>query len=146
MKSQSEILQERIILLENRQLEEITLLKEQLHDTLESLKPINLLKNTIHNVSSSPELKEDLISNAIGLTTGYISRKIILGTAHNPITKIMGAVLQFTIGNLVAKNSDTIKAVGEVLLNKISNRITESKHSSLENEINNSLARQMSDY
>lgn len=146
MKSQAEVLRERISLLESRQTHELSFLKEQIHQTYESFKPINLLKSTFHEVKTSPDLKDDMLNNVIGLTTGYISKKIILGTAHNPITRLLGNMLQFTVGNFVAKNSETIKAVGEVVIRKIFESISKSKHTSLEVSINKSVGEQMKDY
>jgi hypothetical protein len=128
MKSQTDILKERIAFLESQKAFELANLKEQMQENLVLLKPVNILKNTLKDLSSSPDLGKNLINNAIGLTTGYISKKIILGTSHNPVTRILGNMLEFTIGNYVAKNSETIKAVAEVLLNKISRRFIKTEH------------------
>lgn len=119
MKNEATTLKEKIALLENRQAIELYTLREQIHVTYESLKPLNLLKNTIEEVSSSSDLKDNILNNVIGLTTGYISKKVLIGSTHNPIKRLAGMLLQFTIGKVAAKHSDTIKAIGEVAFRRI---------------------------
>lgn len=46
-KDQTQVLNETILYMQNKQATELYLLKEQFHITLESLKPINLLKSTV---------------------------------------------------------------------------------------------------
>ena len=99
--------------------EELILLRSQFHVTYESLKPINLIKHTFKEVSSSTEIKESMLNNVIGLTTGYFSKAILIGSSANPIKKILGALLQFTVATLVAHNAESIKTVGKVVLDKL---------------------------
>ena len=98
---------------------ELVLLKDQFHLTYESLKPINLIKHTFQEVSSSTEIKEGLLNNAIGLTTGYLTKAVLIGSSANPIKRIFGTLLQFAVATLVARNSDSIKSIGNVVLNRI---------------------------
>lgn len=128
-KNETDTLNETIILLQNKQAEELKLLKEQFHLTYETLKPINLIKSSFHEVTSSPspDIKNNLLNNVIGLTTGYLSKKIIVGASNNPIKKILGALLQFTIANVVSKHSDAIKSVGGNLLHRILKRSSETQ-------------------
>jgi hypothetical protein len=120
-KSQTDALSERIVLLQNKQAEQLIILREQFYITYESLKPLNLIKNVLHEVASSPALKNNLLNNVIGLMTGYLSKKVLIGTSHNPIKKILGAFLQFAIANLVSKHSENIKSAGEYVLQRILN-------------------------
>ena len=122
MTNHSTLLEERIASLEDRQRQEIAVLKEQALDTYESIKPVNLLKNTLKGFSSQPDLKGNILDGAIGLATGYLIKKLLVGTSHNPIKKIAGTLFQVAITTLVAKNSSKIKAVGEVLLKHLFNR------------------------
>lgn len=46
-KNETDTLNQTIISLQNKQAQELKSLKEQFHLTYESLKPINLIKNTI---------------------------------------------------------------------------------------------------
>jgi len=101
---------------------ELILLREQFHLTYESLKPINLIKHTFKEASSSTEIKEGILSNVVGLTTGYFTKAILIGSSANPIKKILGTLLQFTVATLVAQNSDSIKSIGKVVMDKLFKR------------------------
>jgi hypothetical protein len=55
----TERLKESIRLLEMKQQEEGKILKEQLRITYESLKPVNLIKSSLKEITSSMEIKND---------------------------------------------------------------------------------------
>jgi hypothetical protein len=98
---------------------ELILLRNQFHLTYESVKPINLIKHTFKEVSSSAEIKDGMLNSVIGLTTGYFTKAILLGSSANPLKKIVGTLLQFTVATLVAQNSDSIKSIGKIVLDKL---------------------------
>ena len=95
------------------------LLKQQFYITYESFKPVNLLKNTLNEVISSPNLIDNIISTLVGLSTGYLSRKIVVGTSGNVFRKLMGSVLQFGVTNIIAQHPDTIKSVGQFVIEHV---------------------------
>lgn len=107
-------------LLKDKQAEQFVLLREQFYITYESLKPLNLIKSTFRDLGSDSDVKKDLIGGAIGLATGFLSKKVIMGATHNPITYILGNIIQFAVGSLVSRNSDKIIKSGEHLLHQIS--------------------------
>lgn len=90
-------------------------LKEQLHLIHESLKPVNMIKSTLQEVSSSPYLIDNILGATMGLASGYISRKLIVGGSHNIFRKLLGSVLQFGITNVVAQHTDPIKTAGQYI-------------------------------
>ena len=81
-------------------------LKDHMHILLESLKPANILKNTIHEVQESTELKHNLFKVALGLGAGYFSRKLIIGKSAGLLKKALGTALQYGITNFVAKKNE----------------------------------------
>lgn len=97
------------------------LLKEQLKSTVENLKPVNLIKTTLRNLTTSPSLKDNLLDTTISLLAGFLSKKIIVGNTHNPIKQILGTVLQMGVTNVVSRNTSDIKSS---VLNIIKNFIT----------------------
>ena len=117
--NQTDALNKAIILLQHKQTQELIALKEQLQLSYETLKPINLIKNILHEVALSPDIKNNLVNNIIGLTTGYLSKKVLVGASHNPIKRVFGTVMQFAIANVVSKHSGTVKAVVEMLVHRI---------------------------
>ena len=95
------------------------LLKQQLHTTYESFKPANLLRNTLHDLSSSSNLIDDILGTAVGLATGLVSNIIFKGLAGAGFKKVINPVLQSGVTNFVAKNSASLRSVGEILLLRI---------------------------
>jgi len=95
------------------------LLEKQVYITYESLKPVNLLKSTLKDLSSSPYLIENIVGSAVGIATGYVSKRIVVGASANIFKKLVGTILQFGVTNLVAKNSDTIKSVSQYIFQLI---------------------------
>lgn len=105
--------------LEIRQKEEKILLKEQLVETYESLKPSNILTNIIKDLTSSENLKNEFINTAVAVTTGFITKKVIVGKSNSQALKLVGLALQFGITTLISKNYDTIKEVVAQFINRM---------------------------
>ena len=115
-------LREAILQLEIKRAEEGKALHEQFKLVYESMKPINLIKNTFKEVAASPDLKDSLVNTSVGLTAGYISKKLFEGLSNNPIRKFAGSALQFGIMNIVAKNPEVVKSFGQKILKMIRSR------------------------
>ena len=105
--------------LELQQANELILLKEQFNKTSESLKPINLIKSTFKNAVSSPDLKTDVFNTVIGLVTGVVAKKLMIGKTINPFKKLLGIIVEMTVANKVAKNADEIKSTGSTIFKKL---------------------------
>ena len=117
--NETDSLQESIIATQKLRGYQQELLKEQFHAACESIKPINLIKSTFRDMTKSPDIKKDVISSAVGLGTGFLSKKLFVGKSHSFVKKGIGTVIEFAIANLVSKNTDGIKAVGSTLLQRI---------------------------
>jgi len=101
-----------IQLLEVEQADKGQLLKEEFFDALESLRPANLLRRTVNDIASSPYLIDNILGTAMGLVSGFISRKIVLGSSGNKLRKLIGHVLQFGVTNFVALHPGVVKTIG----------------------------------
>lgn len=99
-------LKEAIQLLKLKQADDLFELKEHYYYTYESLKPVNIIKKTLGNIAHSSEFKGNLLSTVIGLSTGYLTKKVLIGSSHNPVKKILGTLLQFVITNVVVKRTE----------------------------------------
>ncbi|HBL76231.1 MAG: hypothetical protein A2W90_09950 [Bacteroidetes bacterium GWF2_42_66] len=91
------------------------LLKEQVYLTYESLKPANLIRNILQEISSSPDMADNILSTTVGLASGYISKKIVVGGSANIIRKLLGSLLQLGVTTIVAQHPDTIKSIGQFI-------------------------------
>jgi hypothetical protein len=77
MKNETDALNEQIIVLENKRNMQLRLLTEQFHISYESLKPINIIKSAFREVTSSPDLKKNVVNTAIGIGTGTITKNLL---------------------------------------------------------------------
>lgn len=94
-------------------------LKMQLLLTYESLQPVSIFKSIINEATASPNFIESISGSLMGLLGGYLSRKISVGTSHNPFRRLFGSVLQFGITNIIALYPNAIMILGKCLLRSI---------------------------
>lgn len=127
-KNETDLLNELIITLKKKRAYELDLVKNQLHEVCESLTPSNLIKSVFHDVTHSPEIKNTLTDNAVGLGTGFLFKKLVVGDSHNFGKKILGTAIQFSVANFVSKHLDEIKLISRHLFNKISESDLLKKH------------------
>lgn len=109
-------LNEVIRLLEIEQAANGLQLREEFHRTYESLKPVNVLKSTLKDINSSPLLMTTMAGTTAGLVSGYLSKKIVVGSSDNLFRKLLGTILQIGVANIVAQHPDAIKSVGQFAL------------------------------
>ncbi len=106
-----------ILQLESKQTEERILMKEQFLLTVETLKPINLIKSTLMEAAGSGDLQDNMLNSTIGMSAGYISKILFQGASGGPVKKILGTALMFGIKNLVAHNPELVKSIGSGFFN-----------------------------
>lgn len=104
-------LQELINILEAKQAKEEALLIIQFKLTYESLKPISLIKSTIVELTSLSNLNGNFFDTSVSLVAGFISKKILIGSTHNPIKQIFGGLVQMGVTSFVSKNKDDIRTL-----------------------------------
>lgn len=105
-------LSQAIAVLEIRQQEEKLQIKGEISEFVESLKPINILRSVVRSVKDSPETKEDIIHGVVGLGTGFLANKVLLGSLHGPLKKILGFLMQSAITSATVKYPEVIKNKG----------------------------------
>jgi hypothetical protein len=100
----AEELKNAILELEAKKIVSEEALKKQFHETIEIFKPANIVKNTVSEVSASPQFRHNFLNLALGLGAGYISNKIATGKKAGILARTAGTALQFGITSLIAKN------------------------------------------
>lgn len=110
-------LRKAILELEQQRTGDGKVLKEHFYLAYESIKPINLIKSTFKQAAESPDIQNNIINRSVGLTAGYLSKKLFEGASHHPLKKLVGTALLFGITNAVANNPEAVKALGKGLLN-----------------------------
>jgi hypothetical protein len=106
-KNQTNLLDNAIFLLEKKRDTEFIALKAQLHTVYESVKPVNLLNQTLIDFNESPDIKSNILQSVISLAGGYLSKKIVFGNTHSIFKKVLGYVLQYGVTNFISKKVDS---------------------------------------
>jgi len=122
------LLKETITLLEAKRDRELIELKEQFYEVKESLKPINLIKNTFKSVTASTDLKSGIDKSVIGLFSGFLVKNILFRNSYNPLKIAANIGMQIITASLAAKNSDIIKSTGQKLFQALFSKIKINKN------------------
>ena len=105
--------------LEIEQKESFIALKDEFEKTKENFKLVNIIKSTFKDAVSTPNIKTDIVNAAIGLTSGIMAKKLIIGKTFNPLSKLLGVALEMFVANKVTKNADQVRSTGSVIMNKL---------------------------
>ena len=82
-------LREAILRLEIKQGEDARLLKEEFIKTYESMKPVNIIKNTIKEIVATSNIKENLLKGVINLASNYFLKGSLVNSTKSPVKKIL---------------------------------------------------------
>jgi hypothetical protein len=94
---------EKIAALQIKQSEELDGLKMQFKITSESLKPLNFIKDTFHDITSSPDIKVDFLNGAVNLATGLFSGNLLFKAAEKPIKSVVSTFFKFVVRKFTSK-------------------------------------------
>ena len=104
--------------LESRQAIEWSILENQFRTTYEGFKLSNILKNTFKKAIAAPDLKSNILTAALGLTSGMVTKNILIGKTINPLKKLLGVVVEMFVANKVVDNSAGLKSIVSRVLHK----------------------------
>jgi hypothetical protein len=113
--SSAEQLRAAIEMLERDRLAEGKLLHQHFVRTYDSIRPVNLVRSAFAEVSESPELKGHMVSLAVGLVAGHLSKRVYEAIDGDENGSIMGTVIQAGVTNAVARNPEVVMAAGRGL-------------------------------
>jgi hypothetical protein len=106
-KSQSLVLEERILALENKQRIIAGELKTQLDVTCQALRPsrliTNTLKETFTSIKNEPQIKGNLVEMLLSLGGGYLSKRLLVGKSTSTLKALFGYTVQFLTTKLISK-------------------------------------------
>jgi hypothetical protein len=111
-----------ILILEADQAMQGQLLKKQFYFTYESFKPVSIIKSTLKDIAFSPHLTGNVLAIVVGLTTGFLSKKIFVGSSGNLFRKLLGSFLQAGVTNTVSQHPDAIKSFGQLIFQYFSHK------------------------
>ncbi|WP_333600764.1 hypothetical protein [Flavobacterium sp.] len=103
--AKKDVLRERIAILESQQTAELMLLKQQFHNTVEQLNPLYFIKNAFKGITTSPEIKSDILHSAVTVTSNFVSKNTLFGAFQKPIKKIIGNILMAVLNKISSEKS-----------------------------------------
>jgi hypothetical protein len=92
-----------ITALQNQQYSELNLLKSHLDYTLDSLNPINIIKEKFSFFDKSPLQKSEVIKEIITMGTNLIGSRLLFGGRLNPLNKILPTLIQKSADAILTK-------------------------------------------
>lgn len=95
-----------ITLLEIRQSRQLNEIKDQFENLVESVKPINIIKNTLNEFRNTPNTKSSIIGSLTSIASGYLSRRLTMGASSNIFKKLGGFALQYVVTNFASKKNN----------------------------------------
>lgn len=113
------LLKNQIELLEDEQTIKGLEFKKQFYIVYDSLKPVNILLRTLKDVTSTPDLIDSILGTTVGLASGYLSKKLFIGTSANLIRRLIGSVLQLGVTDVVRQHPATLKSLGQFILQRL---------------------------
>ncbi|WP_395052954.1 hypothetical protein [Flavobacterium sp.] len=102
-------LTEAIAFYENKKKSELGLIKQHFDFTVDSLNPINVIKEKITSAVNSPGIKGKIFSTLFNLGTGMVTKNLLIGSSLNPIKKIAVTLLQTQVKKLVDNPPTDVK-------------------------------------
>ena len=109
---------EAIAHLENDQRSEWDLLKEHFQFTLHSLNPVNMIKEKFNETISSSKFQGKILQSVLGLATGFLSSRFIIGPSPNIFQKVLATAVQTGVSRVTVE-PQAIKNSGKSILKNV---------------------------
>jgi len=111
-----------ILLLEEELDEQKQLLTKHVSTLYDSFRPVNVVKDVFNEVVRSEEFRSNILTATIGISTGYVTKKLLFKKSNNPLKALTGNLLQYGIANMIVNPSRVLKTIFLPLLALISVR------------------------
>lgn len=95
-----------------------TELRIHFKETMDALKPVNLLKSSVKDIAESPGIATAAIGTTVAIGAAVLSKKMIVGKSANIFKRLLGTVVEFAVARSITNNSDVIATRGIQLLKK----------------------------
>ena len=96
--------------LEAQRVLELEILKKHAEFTLHEINPVNIFKEKLHDglsnlgeTVSSPAFKNGLLKAGIGLASGFLTKKLLVGPQAGIFKRLLGTAVQAAVSGFVIK-------------------------------------------
>jgi len=111
-----------IVIMESEMDEQKRSLNEEINLLYQSFKPVNIVKDVISEVMTSEDLRANLLTATIGISTGYLTKKLIFKKSSSTLKSLTGNLIQYGLANLIIHPSRTLKTLFLPLMGLLLNR------------------------
>lgn len=109
---------------EAEQSDKLNALKSQYEFTVESLKPINLIKESVSAVASSSYQSSKVVGIISDLMMGYFTKNIFSGKINNSIKNILTTGLKMGMTKIFAFNFSDAKLLSKIVFEELRRKPT----------------------
>lgn len=106
--------------MKNQQRAELSLLKAHFDFTIDQLNPVNIVKEKISETVSSigetvtsDSFKTKALKIGVGLASGFLTKKLIVGSSGGFFKKLLGMVVQAAVSGFVMKKIPAVEDKNE---------------------------------
>jgi hypothetical protein len=78
-------------------------LKQQANITYQSIKPSNIIKQTVLELKEADEFKGNLKDITLGIVGGYFTKKLVVGKSDSLFKKILGSTIQYAMTAFISR-------------------------------------------
>jgi len=111
-----------IVIMESEMDEQKRSLNAEINLLYQSFKPVNIVKDVINEVMTSEDLRANLLTATIGISTGYLTKKLIFKKSNSTLKSLTGNLIQYGLANLIIHPSRTLKTLFLPLMGLLLNR------------------------
>ncbi|MBK9109119.1 MAG: hypothetical protein IPM92_12325 [Saprospiraceae bacterium] len=97
-------------------------------ESLEKVNPIQLLKSAVAGHYKNHSITGDLLGLAMSLSAGYFSKKVLLGSSHSHLRKVLGNALMLAVTGISSANMDNIRETGNSYFQKMKGLFKKPEH------------------
>jgi len=112
-------LQLAILELEKQKTDHGQALRDQWDVTKENLNPMTMLKDGVKELFSAPDVRTGVFKGLLGLASGFVTRKLVVGKSDSMARKVVGTLAQTGVTSLAFKRSDGLQEKGVSLLSNL---------------------------
>ena len=99
-----------IVLLEDEVEEQLQHLSDHVNVFYSIYRPVNIARDLVKEVVTSEEFRSNLLTATIGITTGYVAKKLFVRSKKSLLKTLAGNFLQYAIANLIVNPDRILKS------------------------------------
>ncbi|TYP98178.1 hypothetical protein C7447_103348 [Tenacibaculum adriaticum] len=95
-------LEQAIVELKAKKDKDFNVLKSQLSNSYNNLKPANMLRQMLTGLSTEPKVKNGVLDFVLSLSGGYLSKRLLIGKSNSFLKSIIGYIVQMKATKIIS--------------------------------------------